>query len=68
MKLTNDNMRSHLQAFMLSEPVTLLGIGKHIGLDEKQQRYLLSRFNRGVVRLNAATIKRLDDFLSARGY
>lgn len=68
MELTNDNMRSRLQAFMLSEPATLLGIGKHIGLDEKQQRYLLSRFNRGMIRLNAATLKRLDEFLNTRGY
>ena len=65
---TNENVRSRFQTYMSSEPATYVRVGKAIGLNDNQSRYLLSRFAGNKQKLYPDTLSKLSDFLSARGY
>lgn len=43
-KLTNENVRKRFEEYNRNEPVNLSKLSLIIGLDNKQKRYLLSRF------------------------
>lgn len=66
-KLTNENVRARLHEYTNAEPITYSSVGKLIGLDQGQCRYLISRFARGQD-LNDSTLETLSEYLTKRGY
>lgn len=66
-KLTNENVRKRFEEYNRNEPVNLSKLSLIIGLDNKQKRYLLSRFMQGKD-LNDSTLETLSEYLTKRGY
>ena len=64
--MSNEKVRERMQLFVNGCRVSFIQIGKDIGLGAPS-RYLISRFLKGT-KLNEETLKKVDSYLTSKGY